>query len=249
VPVVVTPPTAAFIAEGTKIRATLAGLGSVDVAVTKLAAIWGLTNDVTRNASDAALSMLERQFVWAVRVMTNTALLSDQAAIPLQQPAGLLNGLVSLGVASPMVISELLADMWRACRDGSPGAPAWIVSPKGAVYLATLRASDGAPVFPTINPVSGGVLLGAPVLIAPEALDSLLLVDGAAIATVDLGIEVNLTTDGNVEVENPPTGSASTTVSGFMDNTTFYRIIRYCDWAKGAADVAVFATLPLGSPA
>ena len=82
-------------------------------------------------------------------------------------------------------------------------SPAFICSPRGAVYLATLT-SDGGPLFPDVSPM-GGRIWGVPQIAAKAAEEHLiLLVDAGALAVSDLGLTIDSTRTAAIQLNDAP---------------------------------------------
>lgn len=135
--------------------------------IAKLMFLEGFSNDLIRSTDDRTLNLIERQSVRGLRRSEDREFLSDTAAVTQERPAGILFGLTAFGGGSPVSMTANLEGLWSAVRNGDPDAPAFIVSRRGAMYLATLR-TDGVPGFPGIGPM-GGTLFGVPTIISHAA--------------------------------------------------------------------------------
>jgi hypothetical protein len=119
--------------------------------------------------------------------------------------------------------------------------------------LASLNA-NGTPLFPNVGPL-GGFIAGVPVLISPAAANRVILFDQARIARWDGGLELETSTECDVEfLTNPTNNSATAThttvTSAFQCNTSVLRFIRHVSWLAIDVDHASYITLDLGgSPA
>ena len=217
-------------------------------AISKYAVILAMTEELLRAADARGLRLVEQVSLRALRRGEDTLLLSSTAAVAQGNPAGLLNGLSAIGGGSPATLTADFSELWTAVEDGDPDRPFFVLSPRGAMYLATLN-EDGTPLFPNLSPATGGSIYGVPVLLSRAAGAKVVLIDAAKLAVTDEGLEVVSSTQTSVQMDNTPTPGASSVVSMFMTNTAALRFVRYVHWEKLSSDAVAFLELPIdGSP-
>jgi HK97 family phage major capsid protein len=239
VPVITSECVAGWVTEGEPIPATLPGTDTAFLQVTKLAAILGMSSEFLRATDNRAASVFDQQLRRGVAQMENRAVLSTSAAVPGTSPAGLLFGLSAVGGGGGDLAFDLAA-LVHAVRDGDPDQPTFVVSPKGAIYLASQNGSA----FREVSAVGAGRLAGCPQVVSTAAGDKLILVDGAALAVFDGGIAVEPARAASVEMSDAPAGGAM--VSAFMSNLVFLKVVRYLNWTLAHADAVAFIELPIG---
>jgi HK97 family phage major capsid protein len=148
-------------------------------AISKFAVILAMTDELLRMAAPRGLSLIERVSLRALRRGEDTLLLSDDAAVTAGNPAGLLNGLSPVGAGSPTTaLADDFSALWDAVTDGDPAAPFFVLSSRGAIYLATLN-ENGSPLFPNLSPATGGTIYNVPVLLSKAAGANVILIDAA----------------------------------------------------------------------
>lgn len=133
----------------------------------------------------------------------------------------------------------------------------WVLHPRTATYLASLRGTGDAPAFPGVS-VTGGTLLGLPVLVssgvpvtddtAAETQISLLIGSGIVVAG-DGEIELRLSQQGAIEMDTDPTGDAGTPtaasanmISMFQANCTAMMTIAHANWKARRSTIAATLT-------
>jgi HK97 family phage major capsid protein len=248
VPLVSTGTVAAWFLESGSMPATAMAFDLAALTPTRIGTLLGVSRELMRATSPAATQLLERDLQRAVIEMEDGSLLDDQAAVPLSRPAGLLFGLSAVGGGSPDSIETDIIELWQAVRSGDIGAPYFIASPSGGMFLATLRGTGGDRLFPDARPVDGGSIYGVPLVISKAAHANLVLVDASALAVADEGLEFGVSEQAAVIMDTAPSAPAAV-VSGFQTNTSFIRIIRTLHWALGYDDGVAFIELDVpGSP-
>ena len=113
----------------------------------------------------------------------------------------------------------------------------------------TLRDEDGDAKFPGLNPVTGGTLLGVPVILSKGARNNLILLNAESIAIADYGTEFELSRHTALQMSNTPTegtGGASM-ISLWQANSTALKFTHYISWVKVDADSVAFLELPIAA--
>ena len=119
-----------------------------------------------------------------------------------------------------------------------------------AIDLSLATNEVGTPAFPGITP-TGGTLAGLPVFTSQTvATNVVMLVTGDEIFLGDEGgIEVRISDQASLEMDNAPTQSsigtptATTTVSMFQTNSVAFLVERYLNWQLRRAGAVVWATV------
>ena len=252
-PIVTENAVADFVAETRPAPAVKLGTAALAfLGFLKLSLILGIARDLLLATDDRAVGLLERHLLRAARRGEDRALLSHDAAVAAERPAGLLFGLDSAGGGSPSSLESDLVLLWDSVRNGDPERPVFITSGRGAIFLGSLRNADGSSPFPNVSATSGGSIIGVPVVISPAAESKLVLLDAAALGVSDNGVEIEASQHATVEMDSAPVGGASNVVrSAFQENLSFIRINRFVDWSLAYADGVGYLDLPIatGSPA
>jgi hypothetical protein len=179
-------------------------------------------------------------------------LVSAEAAVAQVRPAGLLYGLSAVGAGSPASLEDDIVALWEAVSDAEPIAPYFVLSQRGALYLASLR-HDGVPRFPNVT-VTGGSITGVPVVISRAAANLLMLIDAGKIAVADSGLDVAPSTETAVLMDDQPS-TPSNLVSIWQTDSIALRFTRWLNWGLAGDDAVAYLELtdlagsPSGSPA
>jgi len=175
----------------------------------------------------------------------------DDTAASAARPAGLLWNRASVGGGSPEAeLREAMEQAYAEVSNGEAVRPVWVLSGRGSLNLQ----GTGLVAFKDLT-LTGGRIAGAPVIIAPEAGPNLILVDAAQIAISDGGLEVAVSENASVQMDDSPTMSSVTptavnVVSAFQTNTAVLKFTRFLSWALLREDAVAFIELPIGgSPA
>jgi HK97 family phage major capsid protein len=249
IPTPQTDPEGAWVIEGRPIPCGSIDFTAPRTAISKYAFILAFSDELTRIVDDRGLNVVERVALRATRHNEDALLLSDTAAVDQGNPAGLLFGLFAVGEGSPSTLTDDFSALWTSVADGDPSRPHFVMSPRGAMFLASLR-EEGSPRFPDISLSTGGSIFGVPVLLSQAAGNRVVLFDAEKIAVTDEGLEVTPSRQTSIQMVNTPTPGAASVVSMFQTGSTALRFIRYVHWTKLSDDAAAFLTLPIGgSPA
>lgn len=248
VPQPVDEPEAEFVADGAPIPVASLSFTSPTTDVAKIALIVGLSKELTRSADPRALDLIQHHLIRGLRLAEDRKFLDANPAVLRERPAGLLYGLSPVGGGSPSSLADDLEELVTAVRDGDADSPAFVLSRRGAAYLASLR-TNGVPEFPQLG-ILGGNIIGIPAIISRAAGNKLILVDGSAVAVVDEGMLVERAENAAVRMDTAPGSGHVQVVSGFQTNTTFVRLVRCLSWSLLTDDCVAYLELPIGgSPA
>jgi HK97 family phage major capsid protein len=216
--------------------------------VTKLAGLTVLTRDLVRLADPAAEQLVAADLASAVSLLVDRTFVSDDAAVDGVSPAGILNGATevpSTGSSASEVeadVQNLLDAITVPLRN-----PYIIMAPATAIYLASLRDTNGARVFPTVN-AQGGDLFGIPVITSANAVDVIAFVDAAYVLLADDGdVNVRVATSATLDMM----GGDSPAFSLFQKNCVAVLAERYVNWelTNGGAVSYISGAAFGGSPA
>ena len=240
----------AWVADGAKMPVASMSLTTARTIAAAIVSMIAATVEALR--TPGALAYLERRLLRALRHSENAYVLDTTAATSGLRPAGLLATAPSITGGSPDGIGEAVSNLLAFVSNGAAAAPAFIASPRGIAYLGMLRDGAGSALFPNLSIVTGGTLLGIKVIVAPEAGNRLVLIDGEAVAVSDDGLEVVASENAAVEMSDSASGTSGTAVvSGWQTNTAFLRATRRITWTTLSDDGVAYVELDAlnGSPA
>ncbi len=246
-------PAATWNPEGTAMPVVRMDQRAPRTDIAKFGILLPFSSELVKLTDSRAERLFERQLLRQLRRAEDTLLLDDNAAVSEEKPEGLLYGLSSIATTSPMRLDADIVDLFTAVVEGEALFPYFIVSPRGAMWLA-MQHVDGAPLFPSVGP-TGGTIAGVPVLTSPAAGSRLILVAAEHLVVTDEGIEIERARHASIQMDSAPTTdittpTATSLVSAWQAGMVVLRAIRYLHWTKLRANCAAFLELPIsGSPA
>ena len=217
----------------------------------KVVATAVVSTELARATSPDAERLLLTDLIAATAQATDQAFLDpDNDGSTDDRPASITNGgpiIESSGSTPAAIDADLQSAVDQLVAHGSTLADAvWIMPPRIATALASMRGNDGAVSYPTIN-ARGGTLLGIPVLTsasiataASPTVHSIVLVDQDGVlvsdedrATLSVGRHAAL------EMSDSPEGGATKLVSLWQNNLVALRAERFVSWAARREGAAV----------
>lgn len=230
-------PQPAWIAEGAPIPAYAGVIGTVALLPKKLAAIGGLTGELSDLSAEDAEAVIEAVMIDASAKALDASLFSNTAASALR-PAGILNGVAALTATTGGGLNAFLSDVKALV---------------GAVHAAG-GGSDvilvAAPQQAIAAKILGGPGLDTPVITAPNlAAGTVIAVEAQAFASgfsdvprVEIGKEGTVhwedTAPAQIGIVGSPNVVAAPTRSSFQTNTHALRLILRAAWGMRAPMVA-----------
>jgi hypothetical protein len=184
----------------------------------KAASLMVVTEELLEAAGPAAEALFGRELRGAVADVVDREFFSiiGQGITP------------QTATANPLTDLQTLLDLVNAT---SGGRLYWLMSPKTANIVATQLTAGNALMFPNMTP-TGGTLVGLPVVVSTQlpaaagspVTNSLWLIDGTGIAADAEGVEVEMSRESTVQMEDAPTqdavaGTGSTVVSLWQTNS------------------------------
>jgi HK97 family phage major capsid protein len=237
----------AFVAwsgEGVPTPVGALGIDSVTLGTEKIAGIVPITRELATATDDDALALIERDLLAATAAFSDRALLDPSlTAVAGVRPASITS---DADVVTFDDAEQAVTDLFAAVSSGEAIAPTFITSPTGALYLATVRATDGTRLFPDVG-LLGGTLLGVPLLVSSAVQGALILVDADALLVADRGVAIDGSEQATLQMSDTPADSAAG-VSLWQNGLVGIRVTRYVSWALGRAHAVASVALPLGSP-
>jgi hypothetical protein len=236
---------AAWITQGNPIPVSKMDLHAILIDFAKIGALIYFTNELVRNSDPAIEEVCRRDLVNAIAQFADQQFIDPSvAAVADTSPASITYGLtavVSSGSDLPSITVDFKAlyqkfiDANVTLTDGC-----WVMNPRTALFLATLRASGGQPAFEDITP-RGGMLGGLPVVTSSGVpIDGagktiIVLLNASDIFFADAGAELDATAEATLQaVTNPDTG-AQQLISLFQLNLAALKVIRFVSWQRRRA--------------
>jgi hypothetical protein len=230
--------TAGWRAEGTGTAVTPWSAAAVNLPPRTVAALSVVSRELLRHGSPQNEAAVFRLLSSAVAGRVNQTLLSDDAAVPGESPAGL--GDFASAVAEGADIAETLQALVDAAdtADTDLTAAVFLLSPARAAEAAAALGTDSVG-------LRGGELLGAPALTDRAAGDAIYLLDASRFAYAWDGPSIESAEHASIEMDDDPDGSsvtptAANLVSMFQTNSTAFLSELRINWTilAGGAFVA-----------
>lgn len=226
--------TAAWVGQGKAKPVTKFDFNAVTVPFTKIAAISVITQELARFSDPSAEALVRDSLADTVIARVDTDLFDpDLAAVANVSPAGLLNGVSPVSIASntidygdPASVRCAIALLWAAWDTTFMGArPAYYTTPAVARQLALSREALGTVAFPGMTPM-GGTLDGVPVRVSQYLANNggsggapFILVDESEIFLADDGsVTLDASEQASIEMSDAPAGSSSPNVAASSTN-------------------------------
>lgn len=213
----------------------------------KVAAIAAATKETLTRASIAADTLLRDELARAVGETIDSTLISDNAAVTDESPAGLLNGVSALDLTGDNTVAGVRCDIAAFIKafinsNLSVSGAFWAMPETLAVDLSLMTNEVGNPAFPGITP-NGGTLAGLPVFtsqyVPVESAGSVVaLVRGDDIFLGDEGgVQVSVSDQASLIMDSAPSGNSTTPtaaqmVSMWQTNSVAFLVERFLNWQK-----------------
>jgi HK97 family phage major capsid protein len=245
---------ASWVGQGKAKPVTKFDFNATTVPFTKIAAIAVITQELARFSDPSAAALVRDSLADTVIARIDTDLFDPElAAVANVSPAGLLNGVTPVAVASntidysdPASVRCAIALLWAPWDSTFMGArPAYYTTPAVARQLALSREALGTVAFPGMTPM-GGTLDGVPVRVSQYLANNggsggapFILVDESEIFLADDGaVTLDASEQASIEMSDTPAGSSNPTVvasstnlvSMWQTNSIAFRAERFIWW-------------------
>lgn len=207
----------------------------------KVANIAVLSEEIIRDSSPSAEAIVRDSLRDALAARLDTDFVDpSKAASAGVSPASITNGADSIAATSFTDADDIRLDIrsliakFTAANNSVSGA-VFIMSTNNAVALTLMTNALGQSEFPGMT-MTGGTLLGFPVIVSDYVGTNVILVKASDIYLVDNGgVSVDMSREASLEMldgsltQNAPTGASL--VSMFQNNLVALRAERAINWA------------------
>lgn len=251
---------AAFVGEGAAVPFSSGTYSRTTLGERRVAAISMITRELAKVSSPSAEEVIARDLARAVARKTDEVFLDPlNAGSPEQQPASVTRHapqFTSTGTAVANIDADLRLLLGSLADGGSDlQNVAFVMNPRSATYLASLRGSGGSPCFPAMGSL-GGSLYGLPCITSAAVTrsgspqeTSIFAIDASRIWLVNED-RVDIAMSATVELEasdtptnNSVTPTATTVISTFQSETMAIKAVAYVNWETvDAASAAAVLT-------
>ena len=240
-----------WVGEGMAIPVSAQDFSAVTLTPLKVAAISVLTNELVEDGSPSSEMLIRDGLATALAQRTDATFISAAAAVTDVSPAGILNGLSSLGsngttaAALRADIAELYAPFLAAYNVSDL---AFVTAPLLAKKISLLTNALGQSEFPGLN-ATGGTLEGDRVVTGDNvgATNLILLSPKDIFRIGDSGLQISVSRDATIEQDSSPTGdsvsptaASATMMSMFQTESTAVKVVRRINFAKRRDSAVAF---------
>ena len=213
----------------------------------KVAAIAVATQELLMRASPAGDEFLRDELARAVGRRFDSTLVSADAPVADESPAGLLYGTTPIDLGGDGSVTGIRCDIAQFMKvlvgdNLTVRGAFWIMPETVAIDLSLVTNESGNLAFPGIT-ATGGTLAGLPVFtsqyVPTDSNGSVVaLVKGDEIFLGDEGgIQVAVSTEATLQMDSAPTQNSITPtatqgVSMFQTNSVAVRVERFVNWQK-----------------
>ncbi len=210
---------------------------SVSITFAKCALIVGITDELARFSNPNAEVLARDTLANGITKFVDEQFLSATAAVTNVSPAGILNGAdtdTASGTDATAVIHDMRQILAHYQVNNIPtDGLALIMQPVLASSIASLYTTLGVPYFPNIQG-SGGNVLGFQIITSNNVPSGYIIsMHPPSVAVADEGgLQIDVSREASVELEDNPTTSAYHLLSAFQANLVFVRAERYISWVR-----------------
>ena len=224
-----------WVGEGSPKPATSQEFSQTSMDPLKVAAIAVASTELLRDSSPAADALIRDSLVDALRMQIDTSFIdpSNSGAANVK-PASITNGLTGV-TASGNDADALRADMKAVFTtfiqaNRNVNACSWVMDGSTALAISLMTNSLGQSEFPGMG-MNGGTLGGLPVVVSEyvTAGDIYLVDAGNIYWATDGGIELSMSDQASVEMNDSPDGTGSL-VSLWQNNLSAFRVEQRLNW-------------------
>ncbi len=248
-----------WVGQSKSIPVSKADFFDVNLTFLKVAAMAIVSKDLLRQSSPSAEKLVRDALVEASAQRVDQTFLGTGAAVLGVSPAGILNG-VTAGVSAGKDIEGVIADV-KALYAGFIAANnadglQLVTTQSLAKSLSLMQNVMGNFAFPGLS-ANGGTLLGDPLVAGGNVgVGDLILLKPSDIYKIgDRGVEVSLSTEAAIQMDDAPNGASDTpvanssVVSMFQTESVAIKVVRPLNFAKRRASaVAYIGDADYGTP-
>jgi len=236
-----------WVGEGAPKPVTAAQFGLVTVPFHKAAGIIVLTEELIRNSSPSAESLVRKEMIDGLTRFLDAQFITPAVALVAGvNPASITNGAATAaasgatGAAAKADLAKPIAAFTTANLPLSESV--WIMNEANAWGLSQSLNALAQPLFPGIS-AAGGTLYGRPVVVSNTAGSNVILVHTPSILYVNQGgLRIDVSREASIQMDSAPVNPPiDTTVyrSMFQENKVAFRVEHATTWLK-ARTAAVY---------
>lgn len=239
-----------WVGQSKSINVSKADFMDVNLTPLKVAALAVVSKELLRDSSPSAEKLVRDALVEASAQRVDQTFLSTTAASNGVSPAGILQG-VSAGSSSGNDIDAVIADVKALyapfiAANNADGLQ-FVTTQSLSKALGLMQNALGNWAFPGLS-ANGGSLLGDTLVAGGNvgAGDLILLKPSDIYKIGDRGVEVSLSTEAAIQMDNAPDGASDTptanasVVSMFQTDSVAIKVVRPLNFAKRRASAVAY---------
>lgn len=239
-----------WVGQSKSIPVSKADFTDVNLTNLKVAALAVVSKELLRDSSPAAERLVRDALVEASAQKVDQTFFSAAAAVAGVSPAGILNGLTA-GSTSGADIDGVIADvkaLYAAfiAAHNADGLQ-FVTTQALSKSLGLMQNALGNWAFPGLS-ADGGALLGDPLVAGANvgAGDLILLKPSDIYKIGDRGVQVSLSTEAAIQMDDAPDGASDTpvantsVVSMFQTDSVAIKVVRPLNFAKRRASAVAY---------
>ncbi len=239
-----------WVGESKSIPVSKPDFSDVELTPLKVGALAVCSKELVADSSPSAEMWIRDSIAQASAQRVDTTFLSATAASAGVSPAGILNGLSALapsGTDAAAVRADMMSLYSSFLTDKNASGLVQIMTPSMAKALALLVNALGQPEFVGLN-ANGGTLLGDTVYTGDNVTpgDWILMKPSDIWKIGDTGIDVSMTDQATIEMNDAPAGASDTpvamashTVSLWQTESVGFKVVRRINYAKRRSGAVV----------
>ena len=226
--------------------------GTVSLQMSKIAGILTITQELARLSSPSAEDLIRADMIAGIAQFMDAQFINPAVALTPVSPASITHGLAAIpATADPLADIAALVSAF-ATAGITLSQSSFIMSEVNAFGLATRFYQTGAREFPDLT-LTGGSILGIPVVTSQTAGSLVILVNGPSILYADDGgVAIDVSQEASLQMNDAPDDPTSATtvfVSLWQNNLVGLRAERFCNWARGRDEGVAYLTGAAWAPA
>ncbi len=232
-----------FVGEGAPKPVNALAFDSLTVPPFKAAVIVVITQELARFSSPDAELLVRNDMVKGISEFLDKRFIDPQYVGDATSPASITNT-ASVTTAAGGSVAQTDAAVEGAfgnflAANMDPTRAVWVMSPIVALSLSMKRDTQDRRVYPDLT-AQGGTWYGLPVITSNSAVLAgspteavIALVDPASILLAqDPGIDIDMSSEASVQMDNAPASGAQSLVSLWQNNLVGFRAEQFVNWVK-----------------
>lgn len=243
--------TGAFVGEGSPTVVNKPTFDNITHPWAKAACITVISDELARMSSPSAEGLVRDDLVAALaQYLDKRAVDPAYPGVSNVSPASLTNG-VTARQSTGATLAALDADVRYvmtqfADAELSLMRGVWVMSASAAIRLSMMRTNQDSKAFPDLS-VTGGTFYGLPVIVSNNVTGSgspgdqfLILIDQEQVMMSEGAIELDVSMEASLEMNDAPSGGATSLRSLWQNNLIGLKVVRYIYWTKRRSTAVQF---------